>query len=66
MNTQQPTDLLRLPTVIEQTGLARSSIYRRIQDGDFPAPVKLSSRAIGWPRHTIEAWKASRMAVSKA
>lgn len=61
MSHVQPTDFLRLPSVIEQTGLARSSIYRRINDGDFPRPVRLSQRAIGWSRHSIETWKLSRL-----
>ncbi len=61
MSHNQPTDILRLPAVIEQTGLARSSIYRRINEDDFPRPVRLSQRAIGWSRHSIETWKLSRL-----
>jgi prophage regulatory protein len=47
---------LRLPAVIEKTGLSRSSIYRLIQDGKFPPPVKLSARASAWFEHDINEW----------
>jgi len=48
--------VLRLPAVIEKTGLSRSSIYRLIQDGKFPPPVKLSARASAWFEHDINEW----------
>lgn len=36
--------LLRLPKVIERTGLSRSSIYALITKGMFPAPVRIGER----------------------
>jgi len=30
--------------------------------GEFPAPVKLGARAVGWRRSDIEAWLESRPA----
>jgi prophage regulatory protein len=51
---------LRLPTVIERTGLSRSSIYRLVQLGRFPAPVKLSERASAWRESDVVAWLESR------
>lgn len=47
--------LLRLPMVIQQTGLSRTVIYERIKDGTFPPPIKLSVRASAWPAHEIAA-----------
>jgi prophage regulatory protein len=66
MNQTFPTDIIRLPVVIQQTGLARSSIYRRVKEGDFPSPVRLSLRAIGWHRKDIEVWQATRPATQYA
>ncbi|WP_306155246.1 AlpA family transcriptional regulator, partial [Roseovarius sp. MMSF_3281] len=42
------------------TGLSRSTIYRHINAGTFPAPVKLTERLIGWHSSTISDWMASR------
>lgn len=51
---------LRLPAVIEATGLSRSTIYEKIKDGTFPRPVNLSTRAVAWPESAIAEWLASR------
>jgi prophage regulatory protein len=50
---------LRLPAVIEATGLSRSTIYEKMGNGSFPPPVKLSARAIAWPEGRIADWLAS-------
>jgi len=48
--------VLRLPAVIEITGLSRSSIYRLVQEGKFPPPVKLSARASAWFEADVAQW----------
>lgn len=53
------TDLLRLPAVVRQTGLSRSTIYRLMAIRHFPLPVKLASRAVGWRRSDVERWSDS-------
>ena len=61
MTTELPaTSLLRLPNVIQITGLARSTIYKLISDERFPPPLKLSQRAVAWSLLDIEQWIASR------
>ena len=55
-----PDKLLRLPAVMELTGLGRSTIYRMMSEGDFPKPIKLGQRAIAWPADTIRDWITSR------
>lgn len=57
---------LRLPAVIQQTGLSRSTLYARVDAGTFPAPTKISARAIAWPASTISKWIAETIAASKA
>jgi prophage regulatory protein len=54
--------ILRLPAVKERTGLSRSTIYLRSNDGSFPRPVKLGVRASGWIADEIDAWVADRIA----
>ena len=39
--------ILRLPAVLQVTGLARSTVYRMMVEHTFPAPVKLAKRAVG-------------------
>ncbi|WP_306155166.1 AlpA family transcriptional regulator, partial [Roseovarius sp. MMSF_3281] len=45
------------------TGLSRSTIYRHINAGTFPAPVKLTERLIGWHSTSIQEWLESRLEV---
>lgn len=52
--------ILRLPDVMLRVGLKRSSIYQYINTGDFPQPVSLGPRAVGWFEHEIEAWLNER------
>lgn len=58
------TRLLRLPRVIELTGLGRDSIYRLARNGQFPRPRKLTAggRSSAWREDEIRAWIDSRPA----
>lgn len=53
--------LLRLPEVESTVGLRKSSIYDGVKRGTFPAPVKLSRRAVCWPASAIDAWITERI-----
>lgn len=55
-------EFLRLRDVIRRIGLSRTTIYRLIGDGRFPAPVKLSERASAWRLGEVQAWAAQRIA----
>ena len=55
--------LLRLPEVIEITGLGRDTIYRYIRQGRFPRQRRISERASGWREDEIGAWVNSRPTV---
>jgi prophage regulatory protein len=58
--------LLRLPAVIERTGLSRSSIYRAEAAGTFPRHVKLGAQASAWLASDIDRWIAERVAAARA
>jgi prophage regulatory protein len=58
--------LLRLPEVIEITGLGRDTIYRYIRGGRFPRQRRISERASGWREDEIRAWVDSRPAVESS
>jgi len=54
---------MRIPEVVEVTGLPKTTIWRRVKSGDFPAPVRLGSlatRSIGWREGEIKRWLDSR------
>jgi prophage regulatory protein len=57
------SNILRVPQVVELSGLCRASIYRLAKLGEFPSPIKLSNRAVGWRRSEILAWQAERAGV---
>jgi prophage regulatory protein len=57
--------MIRLPTVIEQTGLSRSSIYLRMKNNKFPKSISLGDRAIAWLEADIEQWLEDKITASK-
>jgi prophage regulatory protein len=52
----------RLRDIVGDTGLSRSTIYLRINQGVFPKPVSLGGRAVGWPSSEVAALNAARIA----
>lgn len=60
------TSILRLPALKARTGLSRSTIYAKIADGHFPAPINLGLRAVGWIESEIDAWIASCIAATRS
>lgn len=49
--------VLRLKQVAAIVGLGKSSIYRKVQEGTFPRPIKLGSpRASGWISSEVYDW----------
>jgi len=52
--------ILRFPKVKEATGLSKSHIYGLIAKGEFPAPVRLSARAVGWQSDAVNDWLTNR------
>jgi len=68
--TDHPLRVLRRSTLSERTGLARSSIYDRLDpkspryDPTFPRPIPLGpgSRARGWLESEVERWIEDQIA----
>lgn len=58
--TYQAIRYIRLPAVLGVTGMSRSTVYLLMQKGEFPRPVKLTSRSVAWPESAITDWLASR------
>lgn len=51
----------RLPVVKDRTGMGRSTIYKKIALGEFPAPIALGARSVGWDAAEVDAWIAERL-----
>jgi len=58
--------ILRLPTVKDLTGLSRSTIYLRITKNEFPAPISLGGRAVGWVEADVNAWLSEKISASQS
>lgn len=56
--------LLKLPQVLGMVLLSRSQLYLLVGSGEFPAPIKLSKRAVAWLESDIHKWIESRTAKS--
>jgi prophage regulatory protein len=61
-----PDLIYRLPAVLARTGHSRSGLYEAMSRGEFPKPIKLGPRAVGWAESEITAWLESRKAMRKA
>lgn len=58
--------VLRLPEVKNRTGLSRSTIYLRVAKGNFPKPVSLGGRAVGWVEAEVTQWLQDQVLLSRA
>jgi prophage regulatory protein len=56
MATETPDRILRINTVLERTGLSRSTLYRKVDAGTFPAQVKIAARCVGWRESSVSDW----------
>ena len=60
--TKMEKKLLRIADVIEMTSMSRSTLWRLVKTGQFPAPLKVGGpkgRAVRWLRVDIEEWIAN-------
>ncbi len=57
--------VLRLRAVLSRTGLSRSMAYDLMSKEDFPKPISLGARAVGWLESEIDAWIAERVKASR-
>jgi prophage regulatory protein len=65
MPTDTGSRILRLRTVLDRTGLSRSTLYRKIERGTFPAQVRISERCIGWREADVDQWLRNPMYYSR-
>jgi len=50
--------LIRLAEVATMLGIGRSTIYKYVGEGTFPAPVKVGFRSVRWKLADVLAWRS--------
>lgn len=70
MNNQntrsRKAQILRRREVESLTGLSCSTIYRLMDKGEFPRPIRLSANSVGWLESDLEQWLEQRIADSRS
>ncbi|MET3711776.1 prophage regulatory protein [Sphingomonas trueperi] len=56
MHSNATDRILRLKAVLALTGLTRSTLYRKMDAGTFPASTQISTRCIGWRESAVTCW----------
>jgi prophage regulatory protein len=54
--------ILKLSEVEARVGLKKTTIYKSVQAGTFPAPIALGGKARGWVDSEIDQWIEERIA----
>ena len=58
--------VLECRDVQARTGLARSTLYKMIQESRFPSPIRLGSpRTVGWLSSEIDAWIDDQIRITR-
>lgn len=52
---------LRIRQVRDRVPVAISTIYRQMELGEFPRPIRLGPGAVGWVEAEIEAWAEAQI-----
>jgi|TARA_Y100000114_G_scaffold82085_1_gene75777 prophage regulatory protein len=57
--------LLRRTQVQELTGLSKTSIYKRMNEGNFPQSIALSPKTIRWVRGEVIKWIEEQILIAR-
>ncbi|NOG32473.1 AlpA family transcriptional regulator [Halomonas sp. TBZ9] len=60
-NETQYQQLLRRNTVLERCGMSTSTLYRLMDQQQFPQPVRIGGRAVAWVESEINEWIEKRI-----
>ena len=52
--------VIPLSEVIEITTISRSTVFRMVEKGSFPAPRQIGERRVGWLSDEVQAWLLDR------
>lgn len=60
MDTANLPNLIRTKALCRQLGTTYPTIFRWMQDGKFPEPIKLSDGSLAWYESEVLEWLQSR------
>jgi len=58
--------IIRKKETLGNTGLSSSSLYEKVASGEFPAPVQIGVRSVGWIEAEVDEWIKTRKRVTWA
>ena len=53
MNLEPETEVIRRDEVLKLVPISVSGLYQKISAGQFPRPIKLGLRAVGWKKSEV-------------
>jgi prophage regulatory protein len=54
--------LLPPAVVMDRTSLSRTTLWRLVRAGKFPAPIQVSAGRVAWSETALQQWIASKIA----
>ena len=60
----EPPRFIRLPQVVEMTGMGKTFIYARISDGTFPKQIQHGGKSVVWNERDVIDWMNQQIAVA--
>ena len=58
--------MLRMPEILARLGVSRTTVWRKIRRGEFPALVQLGPNSVGLPETEFDRYQASLPRVTYA
>lgn len=62
MSMESGQEFIRRAEVQKMCGIRTSTLYEMINKGEFPKPIKLSTRSVAWLKSDVIEWQKSRVA----
>ena len=59
-----PPRFIRLPQVVEMTGLGKTTIYRWINHGTFPKQIQIGGKSVVWNEREVIDWMNQQVATA--
>ena len=54
--------IMRTPEVLATLGVSRMTLWRMVQAGIFPKPIRVSARCVGWMEREVQVWVEKKAA----
>lgn len=58
--------ILRMRDMLDKTGFSRAQAYKLMNKNEFPIPIKLGAKAIGWIEAEVDNWIEERIAMRES